>query len=413
MLSLHKEHYDAPYHLPIQDRHRWWHPVIGYGVEYTDDHGEPVPAGDQLLDELRGKLVRYAVLPSEEAYDAVTCYIAASHAVTAWEHATRLAIVSPEKRCGKSRLLDVIEATCHKPLITVNISPAALVRSLDTTPPTLLLDEADTIFGKKSADNHDDLRGIINAGHQRNRPYIRWDVATRKPEHCPTFAMAVLAGIGDLPDTIMDRAVIVRMRRRAPDERVHPFRRRRDLPELRNVGSRVAYWVESELDSLLGAEPEMPVEDRAADTWEPLVAIADAAGGAWPKRIRTACTVMVAEAEEDAGSTYARTLLADLRKVFSFVQGNLHSTTILARLHRLIEGPWKNYYGRELTSRDLSELLGKYGIKSITVKESGSDKPGRGYRRDDLYEAWQRYLPPPSGEDFTDDFDDGGLPGAW
>ena len=184
-----------------------------------------------------------SILPSPEATDATALWIAATHAQPAWEHATRLVITAPEKRCGKSRLLDIIEATCHKPLITVNISPAALVRSIgETDPPTLLLDEADTVFGRKAADNHEDLRGIINAGHQRNRPYIRWDAIARQREHCPTFSMAALAGIGDLPDTIMDRAVIIRMRRRAPGESVEPYRTRRDRPPLDALRGRLASW---------------------------------------------------------------------------------------------------------------------------------------------------------------------------
>jgi hypothetical protein len=112
----------------------------------------------------------------------------------------------------------------------VNISPAALVRSLGDDPPTLLLDEADTVFGKKAADLHEDLRGLLNAGHQRNRPYIRWDATARPAEHCPTFAMAALAGIGDMPEAIEDRSVIIAMRRRARGETVQPFRQRRDAP---------------------------------------------------------------------------------------------------------------------------------------------------------------------------------------
>ena len=81
------------------------------------------------------------MFPSPEAADAVTLWVAATHAVPAWEHATRLVVKSPEKRCGKSRLLDIIEATCHEAMVTVNISPAALVRSIGADPPTLLLDE--------------------------------------------------------------------------------------------------------------------------------------------------------------------------------------------------------------------------------------------------------------------------------
>src|SRR5690348_16532617 len=140
--------------------------------------------GAGLLDELRTLLGLYVVLPSEPAADAVTLWIAASHAQPAWAHAPRLVIRAPEKRCGKSRLLDVIEATCHQPLITVNASPAAIYRSIGTDdPPTLLVDEADTIFGsRKAAEANEDLRGLLNAGHQRNRPAIRYDPNTRSVE---------------------------------------------------------------------------------------------------------------------------------------------------------------------------------------------------------------------------------------
>ena len=146
-------------------------------------------------------------------------WIAATHAQAAWQHAPRLVIRAPVKRCGKSRLLDIVEGTCHNPLITVNASPAAVYRAIGTdTPPTLLVDEADTIFGGKNADANEDLRGLLNAGHQRNRPAIRWDAGTRSLETIPTFAMAALAGIGAMPDTIEDRAVVIKMRRRAPGE---------------------------------------------------------------------------------------------------------------------------------------------------------------------------------------------------
>ena len=132
------------------------------------------------------------------------------------------------------------------------------------------------------------MRGILNSGHQRNRPYIRWDAVSRMHEDCPTSAMAALASIGDLPGTIMDRAVVIRMRRRAPSEQVSPYRTRRDGPPLREIGDWLADWSETRLSDLEDAEPDMLVEDRAADTWEPLVAVADLVGGTWPARARAA-----------------------------------------------------------------------------------------------------------------------------
>src|SRR4051794_32618620 len=129
----------------------------------------PLSTGAVLLDRLRDALSRYVILPTPEAGDAVTLWIAATHAHPAWAHAARLVIRAPEKRCGKSRLLDIAEATCHQPFIPVNSSPAAVYRSISEDPPTMLVDEADTIFGPK-ADGNEDLRGLLNAGHQRNRP---------------------------------------------------------------------------------------------------------------------------------------------------------------------------------------------------------------------------------------------------
>jgi hypothetical protein len=307
----------------------------------TDVADAPEGEGAELLDELHAAFTRYVVFPSPEAADAVTLWTAATHGQPAWEHAPRLPLVSPEKRCGKSRLMDVIEATCHAPLITVNASTAAVVRAItETDPPTLLVDEADTVFGsKKVAENNEDLRGILNAGHQRNRPYLRYNLTIRANERHPTFALACLASIGDLPSTIMDRSIIIRMRRRAPGERIAPYRTRRDAPALRTMGDRLHGWIREHLDELEEAVPQMPVEDREGDTWEPLCAVADLAGGDWPERARQACKVLTgAESERDDASSGVR-LLADLKAIFGEADG-LYTKTILTRLHDLEEAPW-------------------------------------------------------------------------
>jgi hypothetical protein len=360
----------------------------------------PIPTaqavdGAKLLDELRAAVTRYVVFPSPEAADAVTLWTAATHAQPAWEHAPRLAVVSPLKRCGKSRLLDVVAETCHAPLITINATIAAVVRSIGADPPTLLVDEADTLWGtRKQADANEDLRGLLNAGHQRNRPMLRWDVTSRTAEQLDTFAMALLAAIGELPDTIMDRAVVIRMRRRAPGEQVQPYRTRRDAPPLHDLRDRLAAWARAHLRELQQAAPVMPLEDRAADTWEPLIAIADLAEGDWPARARDAATTMTAaEAQQEEDTSAGVRLLGDLRAIF----GNddaLYSTTILDRLHKLEDAPWADWYGRPLPTRELAKLLRPYQVRSKSVREHGTGASLKGYARADLHDAWQRYVPP-------------------
>ncbi len=343
--------------------------------------------GAELLDSLHSNLLKYVVLPSEEAATAVTLWIAASHVQSAWQHAPRLAIVSPEKRCGKSRLIDIIYGTCHQPLIAVNISPAALVHSVTDDPPTLLIDEADTIFTKKGSDLHEDLRGILNAGHQRNRPYLRWDIKAREREECPTFAFAALASIGELPETIMDRAVIVKMRRRAPGEKVESYRSRDEEP-LRKLGASIGQWLRDHQDELADAEPAMPVEDRAADTWEPLIAVADLAGGHWAADARTACRVL--NGETSATVSAGVRLLGDIRTVFG-EDDKIFTETLIAELCKLDESPWADWYGKNITPRNLADLLRPYGVGSNKdVKINGVNR--KGYYRAGLEDAWTRYL---------------------
>jgi hypothetical protein len=355
------------------------------------------PDGAAILGQLHAVITRYVILPSAEAAAAVALWIAATHAQTAWAHAPRLVIRAPEKRCGKSRLLDVIEGTCHAPLITVNASPAAVYRAIGTdTPPTLLVDEADTIFGGKNADANEDLRGLLNAGHQRNRPAIRWDTTTRRLETIPTFAMAALAGIGAMPDTIEDRAVVIRMRRRAPGETVAPFRHRRDRPALTDIRADLARWLGRHLKALEKAEPAMPLEDRAADTWEPLIAVADFAGHDWPDLARHAAVVLTADRDQAANVSDRIRLLADCRAAFGDAEA-LPTTHLVTRLRSDPEAPWSDHGQDGITARRLGMLLSEYDIRSTNIRFGEPIGQVKGYYRADFTDAWARYCPPPPG----------------
>jgi hypothetical protein len=357
----------------------------------------PAPPSDgaAVLAELHAVLTRYVILPSPEAAVAVALWIAATHAQDAWAHAPRLVIRAPEKRCGKSRLLDIVEGTCHNPLMTVNASPAAVYRAIGTdTPPTLLVDEADTIFGPAAGDN-EDLRGLLNAGHQRNRPALRYDAATRSVERIPTFAMAALAGIGQMPDTIEDRAVVIRMRRRAPGERVAPFRHRRDRPALTTLAAALAGWAHAHLAELERATPPMPLADRAADTWEPLIAVADLAGGSWPARARAAAVDLTADHDQAATVSDRIRLLADIRAAFGTADA-LPTATLISRLRADPESPWSDP-APGLTPRRLAELLREYDIRSANIRFGEPTGQAKGFYAADFTDAWARYCPSPEG----------------
>ncbi|UQA91537.1 DUF3631 domain-containing protein [Streptomyces halobius] len=387
--------------------------------EANDDHGdrshgteeqappvgsEEVPnrepaEGALVLADLRAQLKRYVVLPSEEALTAVTLWVAATHLQHAWQHAPRLAVVAPEKRCGKSRLLEVALETVHNRLITVNASAAAIFRSItEEDPPTLLVDEADTLFGTaKAAEKNEEVRGLLNAGHQRNRPTLRVSGPEHKVQEFPTFAMAALAGIDDLPDTIMDRSVVIRMRRRAAGEKVAHFRTSRDTPALHAIRDRLAAWLPPLHAQAMEMEPVMPVEDRAADTWEPLVIVADLAGGEWPALARTACRIMTdyEAGQDEEGGTRTR-LLVGIRRAFAAENDPavLGTKRLLEHLNADKEAPWAEYGPNGLTARALQLLLKPYGISSANRRFPDGTQ-AKGFARNQFLDAWARYCPAP------------------
>ncbi|QSY50494.1 DUF3631 domain-containing protein [Streptomyces griseocarneus] len=359
----------------------------------------PPSEGEQVLSDLRAQFRRYVVLPNEDALTAVTLWVAATHLQTAWQHAPRLAVVGPAKRCGKSRLLDVVTETVHDPLITVNASPAAVFRSITENPPTLLVDEADTLFGSaKVAEKNEEMRGLLNAGHQRNRPTLRVSGPNHEVSKFPTFAMAALAGIGDLPDTIMDRSVVIRMRRRRPGEKVAEFRTVRDTPALHALRDRLMAWLAPLHATAMDLTPPMPVEDRAADTWEPLIAVADLAGGPWPEAARAACLAMTkheAEQDQDNSALNIR-LLADIRRVFA-AEGNpaiIRTSRLIDSLNEDAESPWPGYSDKGLTARGLQLLLKDYGIGSANRRFPDGHQ-AKGFTRLQFTDAWARYCPDP------------------
>jgi hypothetical protein len=361
-------------------------------------------AGHNILDDVFKTVTDYVVWPDEHAAVAYTLWVAATHAQKVWEHATRFVVKSPIKRCGKTRAQEIGRELVHDPLSSTNISTAALVHSIsEDNPPTLVIDEADSIFGRKKdrPESAEDLRGILNSGHSRGWPYVRWDPKSRERDECATFAMALIGGIGDLPDTIEDRGVVASMRRRAPGERIKQFRRRRVLPELHALRDRLSDWVTNVSGELEVAEPDLPVEDRQADVWESLISVADAAGGDWPDRARKACEHFCGADKMDEG-TAGELLLKDLADIWRDDEEHLFTETILERLHKIEESPWGDWYGKPLTARNLAKLLKAYKVRSKNIRIG--DEQAKGYRREDLADPWHRYVPsvPPSQDDDGD-----------
>lgn len=364
----------------------------------------PVSADDgaALLDAVYSFLGRFVAYPSEAARVAHTLWIAHTHLMEAWDSTPRIAFLSPEPGSGKTRALEISELLVPRPVEAVNVTAAYLFRKVADAAgrPTILFDEIDTVFGPKAKDN-EEIRGLLNAGHRRGAVAGRCVVRgkTVETEEIPAYCAVAMAGLGDLPDTILTRSVIIRMRRRAPDERVEPYRRRVFVQQGEDLRDRLADWAASVEDAILDVWPEMPdgIQDRDADVWEPLLAVADEAGGAWPDRARVAAVTLVTSSRESTPSLGIR-LLGDIRAVFG-EREVLATESILSSLQMLDESNWSDIKGKPLNDRGLASRLRQYEIKPRVVRLGTGT--ARGYLRSDFVDAWRRYLPQPPSESVT------------
>lgn len=364
------------------------------------ENGPPKIELKAILDNIHAFLGRFVIYPTKEAHDAHVLWIAHTHVMDAWESTPRIAFLSPEPASGKTRALELSELLVPNPVEAINVSPAYLFRKVggEDGPPTILFDEIDTIFGPKAKEN-EEIRGLLNAGHRKGAVAGRCVVhgKTVKTEEIPAYSAVALAGLGWLPDTILSRSVIIRMRRRAPHEKITPFRRRVYAKEGNKLRDQLAAWAASAIKQMTEARPEMPsgIEDRDADVWEALLALADAAGEEWPKRAREAAVSLVSDAKEAEPSLGIR-LLADSKTIIGEASA-IFTYVILKALHELPEAPWNDLKGKPLNDRGLALRLRQFGIKSKQVRIG--EITLKGYERADFIDAWKRYLPPPPSSD--------------
>lgn len=358
---------------------------------------EDASRGAAVLDAIEVFLARFVAYPSTHALVAHVLWIVHCWFMDAWESTPRIAFLSPEPGSGKSRALEVTEPLVPRPVHAVNTTPAYLFRKVsdEAGRPTILYDEIDTVFGPKAKDN-EDIRGMLNAGHRKGatagRCVMRGKIV--ETEELPAYCAVALAGLDDLPDTIMTRAVVIRMRRRAPSEVIEPWRLRVNGAEAERLQTWLSTWASSVADRLTGDFwPEIPsqVVDRDADVCEALLAVADLAGGDWPQRARVAAVALVAASKTRAPSAGVL-LLRDIKAAFTdAAEEQLSTLQLLARLNSLEESPWSTIRrGEPLDSRGLSQRLSKYGIGS---KLHAGDRGVRGYTRTQFTDAWSRYLP--------------------
>jgi hypothetical protein len=353
---------------------------------------EPLPDLATLLNSVK-RVVRTFVVVSEAQQAAIALWVFHTWTFHASDATPYLSVTSADKRCGKSTLLEVLECLVVRPFKTgAGLSTAALTRLVARQPPpTLLLDEGDNTF-KKEREYVATVMAILNDGYRRGGKAVLCLPPGWKVGELSVFAPKAIAGIGDLPDTVADRSIPIRLVQRTREELIERNRERARKAAAAPVVDALRLLAQEYTDILTDARPDLPdeLDDRAQDVWEPLLAIADAAGGDWPERARAAAVELMTGEEREDESTGAR-LLRDIRTVFDSKEEQRYKTADLIReLANIEESPWGDWRGKDITPQAVSKLLKPYRIKTMAVWVDGQTV--RGYRREQFEEAWLRVL---------------------
>ena len=342
--------------------------------------------GAALLDAIAGVFSQYVIV-SKHARHAIALWILHTWALDAFDNSPLLTINSPTKRSGKTTTLETVSMLVPRALSASNITAASLFRSIENFKPTLLIDEADTFLR-----DNDELRGVLNAGHRRSSAFVIRTVGDdHEPKQFCTWGAKAIALIGKLPGTLEDRSILIEMKRRAPGEKITRFRTRNVKESCEPLRQQAFKWASDAMMMLRGIEPDLPnqLNDRAADNWIPLFAIADYCAGEWPKRARDAAIALSALSDEAEDSDLVD-LLQELKVLFEN-RDRITSADLAEYLGSQSEKRWADWrHGKPITQREIAKLLQPLKIKPGSIRIGA--ETAKGYKSEAFDDAFSRYL---------------------
>ena len=347
--------------------------------------------GNKILNEISEIISRHMILP-KGALAPIVLWIVSTYVYDAFNVYPKLGVISPEKRCGKTTLLIILEAFSCKVLLSANVTPSSIFRVVEKTKPTFLIDEADTFI----AGRNDELIGIINSGHtKRTASVVRIEGKDFTPKKFSTWSPMAFASIKGLAGTIMDRSIVIQLRRRTMAETVAriPVDFWEDSELIRQ---KLVRWGLDNFNDLKANHIEPPIiqNDRAISNWLPLFTIAHAVGGEWPEKVNASYLLLNNQEDEESPAVM---LLHDIQFIFDDRDcERIHSVDLVRYLVDMEERPWCEWKrGNPMTANSLAKQLATFGIRSKTIRAGVPSKTLKGYELKQFTDSFNRYIPSP------------------
>lgn len=348
--------------------------------------------GSKVLDQTRDFLSRFVKMPSKASMDILTLWIAHTLVVDkderlAFATTPRLALLSDEPECGKTLVLDLIGVLGHKGKMLIDPTPAGYAGLIADNKATVMIDEIDILFGAGNAKSV--LRSLLNSGYKRGGTFMR-----AGKDEISIFAPLALGGMSQKFDSaealraLKSRAICIRMKKARGAE---PYRAREHDGIAKVIHTDLKRWISRNTGQIITDWPDMPkgIEGRAREISEPLLMVANVAGGHWPETAAQAVReLMLGENELEPELPLTARLLMDLRTVFGDAK-QLSTVTIVNRLYDLEGAPWLELWPHAGTApMELSALLTPLGVGPVKLWDQREKRSLQGYKAPMLSMLW-------------------------
>jgi|ERR1035437_966386 hypothetical protein len=339
-------------------------------IEYREVRAEQLP-DEQLIPDIADLIKRYVVLPSDDHALVLALWVLHTWTFEQSRTTPYIYVHSADKQSGKTRLIEVLEILVRNPMRATSVTPSVMFRAIDTLRPTVLLDEVDTIW---AGSRNEIMRNILNGGY-RVGGHV-WRIQSQQPRQYNTFCPKLLAGIynGFMPDTIQDRCIPVRMKRKEKKQTCEPFYAMNVAGslEVEDLLMRIEKFVKDFSRELAyqRPEPSTAISDRQWEITEPLVALGCVFGA--EARVRRACLAMFQDVKESP--SLKTVLLGDIKRAFGGRERMFTDDIV-----RSLGGAWNG--------KLLSIWLAPYGIAPRQIRVG--NQTGKGYKADQFDGVWE------------------------
>jgi putative DNA primase/helicase len=389
----------------------------GQALNFVEPEPWPEPVDGYELVRAIGSAIRYNVVLAPEYLLILALWVLHTYLLEELKCTPRLIIRAATEGSGKTLLMTLLRYLVWRPLKSINMSPAALYRSIDKYKPVLLFDEASRTFEAEhgtARETLDAIIAILDAGFEPGDSVVRAageDNDVRQFFVHSPVALAVLKKT-KLPRTLVSRSIYIPLKKKLKSEWAVPFSRYHDIEPLQKLAQKARRWSEDNREQLralliariereranAGVVDDASLTNRLADKWRPLFAIAEATGLLSEVQYVADClTKLDAMREEDASDLRGVLLLADCKRMFE--EGNISlddwisPLQISIHLNQLNERPWGSM-GRGITPHKVVTTLAEFDIftQRPSTREARKRWDHRGYQRAQFEEAWRRYL---------------------